>query len=75
MLYFQLLRHNWSDEWSFVLYYRAKDIPSFLDAWGELVSRGIQERHPSYFEWFGAHCSDHKDGFYTVQTYTQLPSP
>ncbi len=39
MLYFQLLRHAWSDEWNFVYYYRAKDIPSFLDAWGEMVSR------------------------------------
>jgi hypothetical protein len=74
LLYFQLLRHNWSDEWNFVFYYRTKDIPSFLDAWGELNSR-IQERHPGYFEWFGAHCSDHKDGFYTIQTHTQVSSP
>ena len=74
LLYFQLLRHSWSDEWNFVFYYRAKDIPSFLDAWGELTSR-IQERHPDFLDWFNERCSDHKDGFYTSVTHTQVPSP
>ena len=49
LLYFQFLRHDFSDEWNFVLYYRTKDIPSFLDVWGEMNSR-IQERYPDYFE-------------------------
>ena len=73
LLYFQLLRHNWSDEWNFVYYYRAKDIPSFLDAWGEMGSR-VEERHPDFFDSFISHCSDHKDGFYTSVTQTQAPS-
>ena len=73
LLYFQLLVHNWSDEWNFVFYYRTKDIPSFLDAWGEFGSR-IQERHPDFFDWFVARCSDHKDGFYSSVTHTQVPS-
>lgn len=74
LLYFQLLRHDWSDEWNFVFYYRAKDIPSFLDARGELVSR-ILERHPDFFDWFTERCSEHKDGFYTSVTHTQVSSP
>ncbi len=73
LLYFQLLVHTWADEWNFVFYYRAKDIPSFLDAWGEMGSR-IQERHPDFFDWFTARCSEHKDGFYSSVTQTQLPS-
>ena len=73
LLYFQLLRHNWSDEWNFVYYYRAKDIPSFLDAWDEIVSR-VEDRHPDFYDWFDSRCSDHKDGFYTSVTQTQVPS-
>ena len=73
LLYFQLLRHTWSDEWNFVFYYRAKDIPSFLDAWDELGLR-LQERHPDFFDWFASRCSDHKDGFYSSVTHTEAPS-
>ncbi len=39
MLYFQLLRHAWSDEWNFVYYYRAKDIRSLGHHQRELEKR------------------------------------
>ena len=48
LIYLQLLRHNWSDEWSFLYYYRARGIPSFLEAWGGPVSR-VRGRHPDQF--------------------------
>ena len=73
LLYFQLLRHDWSDEWNFVFYFRATDIPSFLDVWGDMTSK-IRERFPDHFEWFLARCSEHKDGFYQSVTSTELPS-
>ena len=73
LLYFQLLRHDWSDEWNFVFYFRAKDIPSFLDAWGDIFSK-IEERYPDHADWFFARCSEHKDGFYKSVTSTELPS-
>ncbi len=73
LLYFQLLRHHWSDEWNFVFYFRAKDIPSFLDAWGDIFSK-IQERYPDHLDWFVSRCSEHKDGFYKSVTSTESPS-
>ena len=72
LLYFQLLRHTWSDDWNFIFYYRARDIPSFLEAWGELAAR-IDERHPGHFDWFVERCEDHKDGFYDSPTHTEVP--
>ena len=36
LLYFHRRLLKWADKWSFGLYYCAKVIPSFLDAWGEL---------------------------------------
>lgn len=73
LLYFQLLRHHWSDEWNFVFYYRATDIPSFLDAWSDIFSK-VQERYPDHLAWFNARCSEHKDGLYQSVTSTELPS-
>lgn len=60
-----ILNHGWGDEWNFVIYYAAEDIPAFHTAFGEFFSRAT-ERHPDFLERLESNCTRHKDNIYRV---------
>lgn len=64
--------HHWGDEWNFVLWYTAKDIPTFLAAFDEAVRR-VTQRDPDFITRFQTSCSRHKDSFYTTGKSTTSP--
>jgi hypothetical protein len=56
--------HSWGDEWNVVLWYVAKDIPSFLTAFDEMAKR-VNQRNPTFIPQVTSWCSRHRDSFYT----------
>lgn len=64
--------HAWGDEWNVVYWYTAEDIPAFLSAFSELVSRS-DERYPEALKLFYGWCFEHKDSFYSTGKATVPP--
>jgi len=64
--------HAWGDEWNVVQWYTARDIPTFLSAWGELIQR-VNQRHPRFMTQIQTWCTEHKDSFYSQGRATAPP--
>jgi hypothetical protein len=69
--YAQMLFHAWGDEWNWIWYLRAPDVPSFLSEWPEWFSR-LEEREPGALNWIFQRCHTHKDSFYVSIAATTI---
>jgi hypothetical protein len=63
LLSWGVLQHSWGDEWNWNMYYVAKDVPTFLDAFSSYIS-GLGERNAESLESFWDMCYEHKDAIY-----------
>ncbi|NND05552.1 MAG: hypothetical protein HKN87_04155 [Saprospiraceae bacterium] len=59
-----ILEHSWGDEWNWNIYYAAKDIPTFLDAFNTFVSEASKADSQFVSEIWNS-CFEHKDAMYT----------
>lgn len=64
LLNWGILEHQWGDEWNWNMYYAAKDIPTFLDAFQTFVSEA-SKADPTFITEFWEACMEHKDAMYT----------
>ena len=71
LIYYQMLTHDWADEWNVVLYYRAENKAALFEAWAEVGSR-LRERHPDRVRLFRDFCTEHKDNIYVTQMSTTI---
>lgn len=62
LINFGALRHAWGDEWNWVTYFTARDLPTFLAARQEALRR-LRERFPNPAPNF---CTLHKDNIYDL---------
>ena len=72
LAYAQVLTHSWGDEWNLIFYFRAADMPTYLEAWESWIGK-VNAADPESTDWFFEHCREHKDGFYTSVAATELP--
>lgn len=63
LLNWGILEHSWGDEWNWNIYYAAKDIPTFLEAFDSFVSEG-QKKDPQFISDLWSVCFEHKDAMY-----------
>lgn len=61
--------HLWGDEWNVVYWYTAEDIPTYLAAFSELLSRLGQRYRETALEQ-ASWCNEHKDNMYSSGTVT-----
>ncbi len=59
------MNHRWGDEWSFMLYYEAKDMESLDNAMDEFMQE-MSKMDKSAEERFFSLCTEHKDNIYTT---------
>jgi len=64
LLNWGILEHSWGDEWNWNIYYAAKDIPTFLDAFETFVSESTKA-DPEFISEYWEACFEHKDAMYT----------
>ena len=64
LLNWGILEHQWGDEWNWNMYYAAKDIPTFLNAFQTFVSES-SKADPTFITDFWEACMEHKDAMYT----------
>ncbi len=60
-----VLAHAWGDEWNHVVYYTARDEPTFFRAFGELW-RTLLRRRPDAVRTLAGWCMEHRDNIYSV---------
>lgn len=72
LAYAQVLTHNWGDDWNLIFYFRAADVPAFLEAWSAWLGK-LNEAEPDGVDWFFERCKEHKDNFYTSVAQTEVP--
>lgn len=63
LLNWGILEHSWGDEWNWNIYYAAKDIPTFLQAFDTFISEG-QKKDPQFVSDLWDVCFEHKDAMY-----------
>lgn len=69
-----ILEHRWGDEWNWNIYYAAKDIPTFLDAFQTMISEGTKA-DPEFTSRIWETCFEHKDAMYAeTMGYTSTGS-
>ncbi len=74
LLNWGILEHSWGDEWNWNIYYAAKDVPTFLSAFDDLVGEAMED-DPEWMNEFWEACFEHKDAMYTeTMGYTSLGS-
>ncbi len=66
--------HLWGDEWNVVYWYTAEDIPVYLAAFSELLSR-VGERYYEAAVEQANWCTEHRDNIYAMGNVTTVPSP
>ncbi len=66
--------HLWGDEWNVVYWYTAEDIPGYLAAFSELLSR-VGQRYPEGGAERASWCTEHRDNIYLSGKMTIPPSP
>ena len=63
LLNWGVLEHSWGDEWNWNMYYAAKDIPTFLEAFQTFVSKA-SKADPNFTSELWETCFEHKDAMY-----------
>jgi hypothetical protein len=65
--------HLWGDEWNVVYWYTADDIPGYLAALSELLSR-VGQRYSEGAVERASWCTEHRDNIYDSGRVTTQPS-
>jgi hypothetical protein len=65
--------HLWGDEWNVLYWYTAEDIPTYLDAFNELLARLGQRYYDAAVEQV-SWCTEHQDNMYSSGAVT-TPAP
>ena len=61
------LSHYWGDEWNIVAYYKAKDTPSFENAWSEGYREWVKETPKEVRDNLSKMILEHKDSIYQLK--------
>ena len=64
---YTVLTHAWGDEWTLVIHYEAKDIPSFQKTWSSVISEYGDKVSKSTRDKFQRMITDHKDNIYSIR--------
>ena len=65
---YTVLTHGWGDEWTMVIHYEAKDIPSFQKTWSSVLNEYSKKVSKPVRNRFQRMITDHKDNIYTVRS-------
>ena len=63
LLNWGILEHRWGDEWNWNMYYVAKDVPTFLEAFNHFITKAT-EVDPDFATDVWEVCFEHKDAMY-----------